>query len=452
MALQQRKSEPPQAPQSGNDSLAPAWGRAHVVRRHPWLEFITSNGILIAAVVMVFVLGRMINGLAATGSSLPVGLSLIAIHVILAMGLQLVAGSSGQISLGQAAFYGLGAYAVAAPLASQQVNLAYPADAACFYLATGACVAAILIAAAMGLWLIRLSGRLLPWLPSFLFWAIILWCVMDLAMAAELGQQPYLVWSRLGPAIHAMHETILHSIAPTPSTAGSIALGMLVAMAAGTVTASGAAWIVSLTTSNRSAMHLVLLTAAVALMVRSSLWENGPHAVLVFRDFPIFSWCAIAALLAVVMIWRLVYANIGRAMEAVREDAIAAATVGIQPRRQRTQALTIGAALAGIAGALRTQVPREIDAIEFGLMPGIALLAVVVIGGMHSISGVVLAAIVLGIVPAFWSEWQITWYGVMAVGMLAMLRWQPEGVLNNRELWPPRLLTRQNAMPPEAES
>src|SRR5690606_41418369 len=86
--------------------------------------------------------------------------------------------------------------------------------------------------------------------------------------------------------------------------------------------------------------------------------------------------------------------------------------------------------------ALRTQVPREIGLDEFSLLRGIALVAAVAIGGMHSISGAVLAAMVLGIVPTVWPQWQAVWYGALGVAMVVMLRLRPEGVFGRRELWP----------------
>lgn len=438
MALQQPESIPKDTGNRPSElAIEPAWGHITPTHRHPWAQFAVSNGLLAVAIVVLLLGGRLIDGPAAIAANLQTALSLICIHIMLAIGLLLVVGTSGQISLGQAGFYGIGAYVAAWPLSTQAVHLTHPGELLSFYTAAAITLAAAAVAAAIIIGLIRLSQRIISPMPVLLLSVLVLWCVIDLATAAQIGRQPYLVWSHAGPGLRAIHDATFTALAPTTPESASILLGMLILIVVACLAAGAAAGVISLTSAGRSPIHLLLLTLILAVGVRSSLWSNAPAALPPATGLPIFTGCAIAALLAVVMIWRIVHSQIGRAMETVREDAVAAATIGIAPRRQQMLALVLGAAVAGIAGALRTQVQRPIDPIEFGLAPGIVLLAIVVIGGRHSISGTVIAAAALSIVPVVWPDATMGWYALLAVGMIVMLRRRPDGLLAGSELWPP---------------
>jgi branched-chain amino acid transport system permease protein len=105
--------------------------------------------------------------------------------------------------------------------------------------------------------------------------------------------------------------------------------------------------------------------------------------------------------LVVILASRLQHSRIGRAWVALREDDVAAAAMGINIRNVKLLAFSLGALSGGVAGGLFASFQGFISPESFGLMESIMILAMVVLGGMGHIPGVVLGAIVLTIAPEF---------------------------------------------------
>ncbi|TDR82027.1 ABC transporter permease subunit [Paludibacterium purpuratum] len=105
------------------------------------------------------------------------------------------------------------------------------------------------------------------------------------------------------------------------------------------------------------------------------------------------------SVLVVILATRLQRSRIGRAWVALREDDIAAAAMGINIRNIKLLAFALGALSGGIAGGLFASFQGFISPESFGLMESIMILAMVVLGGMGHIPGVVLGAVVLTIAP-----------------------------------------------------
>ncbi|CUA82256.1 ABC-type branched-chain amino acid transport system, permease component [Gulbenkiania indica] len=103
--------------------------------------------------------------------------------------------------------------------------------------------------------------------------------------------------------------------------------------------------------------------------------------------------------LVVIMAWRLQHSRIGRAWVALREDDIAAAAMGINIRNIKLLAFALGALSGGVAGGLFASFQGFISPESFGLLESIMILAMIVLGGMGHIPGVILGAVVLTIAP-----------------------------------------------------
>ncbi|MGH8799603.1 MAG: ABC transporter permease subunit, partial [Casimicrobiaceae bacterium] len=96
---------------------------------------------------------------------------------------------------------------------------------------------------------------------------------------------------------------------------------------------------------------------------------------------------------------RLQNSRLGRAWEAIREDEIAARAMGINTRNVKLLAFAMGASFAGIAGAVFSATQQFISPESFGLFESIIVLAMVVLGGMGNIPGVILGAVLLTLLP-----------------------------------------------------
>jgi len=96
---------------------------------------------------------------------------------------------------------------------------------------------------------------------------------------------------------------------------------------------------------------------------------------------------------------RLQNSRLGRAWEAIREDEIAARAMGINTRNVKLLAFAMGASFGGIAGAVFSATQQFVSPESFGLFESVIVLAMVVLGGMGNIPGVILGAVMLTLLP-----------------------------------------------------
>jgi len=154
----------------------------------------------------------------------------------------------------------------------------------------------------------------------------------------------------------------------------------------------------------------------------------------------------LAALIAVMVInMRLQDSRIGRAWEAIREDEVAARAMGINTRNIKLLAFAMGASFGGIAGGMFSAIQGFISPESFILVESVMVLAMVVLGGMGNIWGVVLGAVLLSFVPELLREWvgpaQTALFGRMLIepevirmllfglALVLMMLFRPAGIL-----------------------
>jgi branched-chain amino acid transport system permease protein len=105
------------------------------------------------------------------------------------------------------------------------------------------------------------------------------------------------------------------------------------------------------------------------------------------------------AIFVIVINLRLQHSRIGRAWQAIREDEIAAKAVGINTRNIKLLAFAMGASFGGIAGGIFAAMQGFVSPESFSLIESIMILAMVVLGGMGHIPGVILGAVLLTVLP-----------------------------------------------------
>ncbi len=126
---------------------------------------------------------------------------------------------------------------------------------------------------------------------------------------------------------------------------------------------------------------------------------------------------------------RLMRMPIGRAWEALREDEIACRSLGLNRTAIKLSAFTIGASTAGFAGSFFAARQGFISPESFTFIESAIILAIVVLGGMGSQVGIILAAIVMTILPELareFSEYRMLLFGLT---MVLMMRWRPQGLV-----------------------
>jgi branched-chain amino acid transport system permease protein len=157
--------------------------------------------------------------------------------------------------------------------------------------------------------------------------------------------------------------------------------------------------------------------------------EFSPDHRVIFLYFVILAM----ALLTNAFTLRIRQLPIGRAWEALREDEVASRALGINPTTVKLSAFAIGAMFGGFAGCFFATRQGFISPESFTFIESATILAIVVLGGMGSQLGVVLAAILLVSLPEFgraFAEFRMLIFGAAMVGVMV---WRPRGLIAHRE-------------------
>jgi branched-chain amino acid transport system permease protein len=157
--------------------------------------------------------------------------------------------------------------------------------------------------------------------------------------------------------------------------------------------------------------------------------EFSPDQRIVFLYYTILALALVTNLFTL----RIRRLPVGRAWEALREDEIACRALGINPTSVKLSAFAIGAMFGGLAGCFFATRQGFISPESFTFIESATILAIVVLGGMGSQMGVVLAAILLVTLPEFgraFAEFRMLVFGA---AMVAIMVWRPRGLLARRE-------------------
>jgi branched-chain amino acid transport system permease protein len=156
-----------------------------------------------------------------------------------------------------------------------------------------------------------------------------------------------------------------------------------------------------------------------------------------------FFWIFFFAVITIVISRRLVGSSVGRAFLAVREDEIAAESMGVNTTRYKVKAFVAGSALAGVAGGLFAHyTPAYLNPGMFTFIKSFEVVVMVVLGGLGSISGAVVGAIVITILPealryvkAIYPEMRDPRMVIYSMMLIVLMLTRPQGLFGRRELW-----------------
>jgi branched-chain amino acid transport system permease protein len=144
----------------------------------------------------------------------------------------------------------------------------------------------------------------------------------------------------------------------------------------------------------------------------------------------LFYLTLVASAVAAFVAWRLENSRLGRAWMALRDDEDVAQALGINLVRSKLLAYGLGAAFAGLAGSIFATMLTSVYPSSFQLLISINVLALIIVGGMGSLPGVVLGSVALIGLPELlreFGEYRYLFYGAV---LIVMMRLRPEG------LWP----------------
>ncbi|MEN0106394.1 MAG: high-affinity branched-chain amino acid ABC transporter permease LivM [Pseudomonas sp.] len=151
----------------------------------------------------------------------------------------------------------------------------------------------------------------------------------------------------------------------------------------------------------------------------------NPNAELIFTFVVLF----IVVMAVLYVKHRLTHMPVGRAWEALREDEIACRAMGLNHVLVKLSAFMIGASIAGLAGVFFATKQGFIDPSSFTFFESALILAIIVLGGLGSTLGVVIAAFVLTVAPELlrsFAEYRVLMFGIL---MVLMMIWRPRGLV-----------------------
>lgn len=204
------------------------------------------------------------------------------------------------------------------------------------------------------------------------------------------------------------------------------------------LTAALAGFIIGVPTLRLKGDYLAIATLGFGEIIRVVLqnidYVGGPAGILGITQLTTWPWLFAATVLTIVVIVNLINSSYGRAIISVREDEIASELMGINTTRYKVLAFVIGAMFAGLAGAMYAHYFYIIKPGTFNFMKSFDILVMVVLGGLGSTTGAIIAAIFVTILTAALQKWAAIRMILYALILIVIMIYRPQGLMGNKEL------------------
>jgi len=214
--------------------------------------------------------------------------------------------------------------------------------------------------------------------------------------------------------------------------------GFLAGLLAGAVLAALVGILVGLPTLRLKGDYLAIATLGMSEIIRVILTNleitNGAAGLSGIPQFVNWFWLYLFSAGTVLLLVNFLNSSHGRACISIREDEIAAESVGIPVTRYKVIAFTVGAFCAGIAGGLYASYFYFLKPGTFGFLKSIDVLVIVVLGGMGSMSGSILAAVLLALISTFlqsFPELRMILYSLL---LIVIMIFRPQGLMGSKEI------------------
>jgi branched-chain amino acid transport system permease protein len=236
----------------------------------------------------------------------------------------------------------------------------------------------------------------------------------------------------LGPRLSQLGPTL----AADSPVGGMLLLGA--AMLAAGIVAAIVGLAVGLPSLRLRGDYLAIVTLGFGEIIRVVLLNipavGGAQGLSGIPALTNFFWVAVAAVGVIALSRNLVQSTHGLAFLSVREDEVAAEAMGVNTTRTKVLAFVIGAFFAGVGGALFAHLQQFIQPKDFDFMLSVQFVVMVVLGGTGSITGAVIAAAVLTLLPELLrslSDYRMLVYSIL---LIVMMLTRPQGIFGGREI------------------
>ncbi len=233
----------------------------------------------------------------------------------------------------------------------------------------------------------------------------------------------------------------------TDSVTGELlATGIVIYLAAlimGGLAATIVGYIVGLPSLRLRGDYLAIVTLGFGEIIRVVFLNTdavgGARGLSGIKQFTSFGWVYTLVIVTIFCVWRVVHSAHGRILLSIREDEVAATAMGVNTTQGKVRAFAMGAFFAGVAGGLFAHYLTTLSPGTFDFNRSFEVIIMVVLGGMGSISGSVVAAILLTVLKeALRPLQQITGVDlrmvIYSLVLIIMMLARPKGIFGTNEI------------------
>lgn len=214
--------------------------------------------------------------------------------------------------------------------------------------------------------------------------------------------------------------------------------GFVLGVFAGAAAAALVGCLVGLPTLRLRGDYLAIATLGMSEIIRIIFLNlkitNGAAGLNGIPQFVNWVWLFVFMVGTILAITNFLKSSHGRACISIREDEIAAEAMGINTTKYKVVAFTTGAFCAGIAGALYASYFYFLKPDLFGFLKSVDVLVIVVLGGLGSISGSILAAILLALISTILQSFSEVRMIIYALALIIIMIFRPQGLMGSREI------------------
>ncbi len=244
-------------------------------------------------------------------------------------------------------------------------------------------------------------------------------------------------------------EAIEKSISGASGGFLSASLVLIIAIIIGAVIAAIAGLIVGIPSLRLKGDYLAIVTLGFAEIIRIVILNIdavGGATGYQVPGYADFLWIGFFAIITIVVVHNIVKSDMGRALISIREDELAAEAMGVNTTRYKVISFVISSSFAGIAGVLFAHYNKFLSTNDFQFIKSFEVIIMIVIGGMGSMTGAIIGAVVVTLLPELLRQLPdvaIPGLGIVkfadlrlvifAVILILTMIFRPQGIFGTRE-------------------
>ncbi|HEY3173712.1 MAG TPA: branched-chain amino acid ABC transporter permease [Thermoanaerobaculia bacterium] len=214
---------------------------------------------------------------------------------------------------------------------------------------------------------------------------------------------------------------------------------LLIALGIGAACAAVAGFLVGVPSLRLRGDYLAIVTLGFGEIIRVFILNidavGGARGFSGIPRLANFAWIYLFAGATILVVSRIVRSSFGRTLVAIREDEIAAEAMGVNTTRSKVISFVVSSAMAGVAGGLFAHYLMYVHTNSFTFIKSFEIIIMIVIGGLGSITGSVLGAVLYIVLTEGlrqFAQYRMVLFSLLLIVIMIV---RPQGILGHRELW-----------------